>query len=86
MRIDLYTKTILTVIALLLAAMVLKPMFNPKPVMAQGSFSGIQFNAVGGELYSVDTRTGDVWGWNIENGQIIRHAKLIKIGQPLSTQ
>jgi hypothetical protein len=41
MRIDLYTKIILTLIALLLAVFALKPILQPTAVMAQGNFAGI---------------------------------------------
>ena len=45
MRIDLYTKTILTIIALLLAVFTLKPIFQPQAAMAQGGYAGIQFSS-----------------------------------------
>ncbi len=38
MRIDLYTKTILTIIALLLAVSTLKPILLPQAVMADGNY------------------------------------------------
>ena len=45
MRIDLYTKTILTLIALLLAVVALGPLVQPQPVAAQSPFAGTQFSA-----------------------------------------
>jgi len=47
MRIDLYTKTILTIIALLLAVFTLKPFVQPQAAMAQGCYAGIQFSYSG---------------------------------------
>jgi hypothetical protein len=44
MRIDLYTKTILTLVALLLAVNVLRPILQPQAAMADGHFRGIQFS------------------------------------------
>ena len=41
MRIDLYTKAILTIIALLLAVMVIHPITRPQQVAAQVSNPGI---------------------------------------------
>ena len=61
MRIDLYTKTILTLIVLLLAMIALKPIFQPQPAIAQGSLDGVQFCAIEGGLYAADMRTGDIW-------------------------
>jgi len=38
MRIDLYTKIILTLVALLLAVIVLKPILQPQAAMADGPY------------------------------------------------
>ena len=79
MRIDLYTKIILTVIALLLAVIALTPIVQPQPAMAQGSFSGVQFDM--GSFF--DTRTGDIWQYNYRDGLPKMHFKLIQLGKPL---
>ena len=60
-RIDLYTKTILTLVALLLAVSVLKPILQPQAAMADGPYSSIQFSYSGGNHAFFDTRSGDVW-------------------------
>jgi hypothetical protein len=83
MRTDLYTRMILTVIALLLAAIALKPILQPKPAMAQGNLNGVQFSACTDELYAVDTRTGDIWAYKIDNGNVFDHAKIAQLGKPL---
>ena len=84
MRIDPYTKIILTVIALLLAVIALTPIVQPQPAMAQGSFSGVQFS---GDSF-FDTRTGDIWFYGISenggSGRLREHYKLGKLGQPLT--
>ena len=41
MRIDWYTKGVLTIIAILLGAIALRPYVSPDAVQAQGSFAGV---------------------------------------------
>jgi len=48
MRFDFYTKTILTIVALLLAVNVLKPILQPQAAMADGPYSNVQFSYSGG--------------------------------------
>jgi hypothetical protein len=60
MRIDPYSKTILTIIALLVAVYTLKPILQPQAVMAQGAYAGIQFSYSGGNHPFFNTNTGDV--------------------------
>jgi len=83
MRIDLYTKTILTVIALLLAVIALKPIVQPQPAMAQGNFSGVQFSYSGGAHLFFDSRTGDIWDYD-GNGGLRRHFKVTQLGKDLA--
>jgi hypothetical protein len=83
MRIDLYTKTILTLIALLLAVIALKPILQPQTVKAGGSFSGVQFSATVGGFWVFDSSTGDVWAYNSGSGKADIHFKVTKLGQPL---
>ena len=45
MRLDLYTKTILTFLAVILAIAVLGPLLKPSPSMASGKFEGVQISA-----------------------------------------
>jgi hypothetical protein len=80
MRIDLYTKTILTLIALLLAVIVLKPIFQPQPAMAEGKYVGVQFSYSGGNHAFFDTRSGDVWEYG-DNGQFRQHYKVHEFGK-----
>jgi hypothetical protein len=63
MRIDLYTKTILTLIVLLLAFVALRPLFDPSTASAQPQWSGVQLMMANGALIAVDNRTGDVWAY-----------------------
>jgi hypothetical protein len=88
MRIDLFTKVVLTVIALLLAVIALRPIVQPQAVMAQGSLNGVQFSGAGGDLYAIDTRTGDIWVYDTENGNLegslTKHLKITQLGKPLA--
>lgn len=58
MRIDVYTKTILTLIALLLAVIALKPILQPQAAMAEGSFPGLQFSYSGDTHAFFNVNTG----------------------------
>ncbi len=80
MRIDLYTKTILTVIALLLAMSVLKPILQPPAALADGPYSNIQFSYSGGSHAFFDTRSGDVWEYG-DNGHFKQHYKVREFGK-----
>lgn len=86
MRIDLYTKAALTVIALFLAAVVLKPLFRPETVAAQTGFSGVQLSGFGSNMWAIDSRTGDVWIYEVKSGAVELHRKLVKLGEPLNTK
>ena len=82
MRIDFYTKAVLTVIAGLLAMVAFRPWVSPDAVAhAQGSLSELQFAATPVGYSFFDARTGDLWEYS---GTGI-HAKfrLTKPGMPL---
>ncbi|HXA75550.1 MAG TPA: hypothetical protein VNV41_00305 [Candidatus Acidoferrales bacterium] len=80
MRIDLYTKTILTLIVLLLTVIVVKPMLQPQAAMAEGKYAAVQFSYSGGNHAFFDTRSGDVWEYG-ENGQFHQHYKVREFGK-----
>jgi hypothetical protein len=83
MRIDWYTKGVLTVIAVLLAAIALRPYVSPEAVAhAQGSFAGVEFSAGSGGLNFFDTRTGEIWGYS-SAGPFSEKLRVAKLGQPL---
>ena len=83
MRIDLYTKAVLTVIALLLAAIVFKQYVSPDAVaLAQGQFAGVQYGGFSGSNYSFfDTRTGEVSAYYNDGTVQLKH-RVTKLGQP----
>ena len=80
MRIDLYTKTILTLIALLLLVFTLKPILQPQVAMAQGNFAGVQFSYSAGNHAFFDSRSGDVWEYG-DNGHFRQHYKVHELGK-----
>ena len=79
-RIDLYTKMIVTLIALLLAVIVFKPIFQPQAAMAQGGYGSIQFSYSGGNHAFFDTRSGDVWEYG-DHGNFRNHYKVHELGK-----
>jgi hypothetical protein len=80
MRIDLYTKATLTIIALLLAVFTLKPIFQPQTAMAQGGYAGIQFSYSGGNHAFFNANTGDVWEYG-DHGDFRNHYKVSHFGK-----
>ena len=82
MRIDLYTKTILTLILLFLALIALKPIFQPPAAQAAGNYGSIQFSYSNGEASFFDTRSGDVWIHD-NNGHYRQHYRVNQWGKDL---
>jgi hypothetical protein len=80
MRIDLYTKTILTFIALFLAVFALKPILQPESAKAEGGYAGVQFSYSGGNHAFFDSRSGDVWEYG-DNGKFRNHYKVHEFGK-----
>jgi hypothetical protein len=80
MRIDIYTKAILTIIAVFLAVIALKPILQPQVAMAEGAFAGVQFSYSGGNHAFFDARSGDVWEYG-DNGHFRTHYKVHELGK-----
>jgi hypothetical protein len=80
MRTDVYMKTILTIIALLLAVIALKPLFQPQSARADGGYLGVQFSYSGGNHAFFDTRSGDVWEYG-DKGNFKQHYKVDQFGK-----
>jgi hypothetical protein len=81
MRIDRYTKTILTIIALLLAVIALRPFFQPQATLADDrDYARVQFSYSGGNHAFFDTRSGDVWEYG-DKGQFRQHYKVHEFGK-----
>jgi hypothetical protein len=85
-RIDRYTKTILTVIALLLAAIALKPVVQPIPASAQASLNGVQFIPASNSFDAFDTRNGDVWFYSYDSGKYSARylGRITQLGQSMT--
>jgi hypothetical protein len=85
MKIDLYTKVILTVIALALIGNLLKSVLTPPAVQARngGKFEHLQ-SSVGFAVSFFDTRTGELWSYYEDGPQVkVSGLKLIELGKPL---
>jgi hypothetical protein len=84
MRIDLYTKALLTVIAIALLTIAAKPLVHPTSVDAQGSLAGVQFVGGGAGILVFDTRNGDIWQypWPNENYAPVKVGKITQLGKP----
>jgi hypothetical protein len=84
---DSYTKTILTLITLLLAVIALKPLFQPQAAAAQSDLSGVQFVSAGNDgFFAFDTKTGNVWAYNTagHNNLAQPFGKITQLGKPLT--
>ena len=80
MRVDYYTKTILTIIALLLAVFTLKPLLQPQAARADGTYAGIQFSYSGGNHAFFNATTGDVYEYG-DHGNFKSHYKVHELGK-----
>ncbi len=84
MRIDLYTKTILTLIAILLAISAIRPLIQPaQNAHAQSSFSNVQFTSFSGGFAAFDTGTGDIWLYSYGPIQRVHRYKISQLGKKL---
>jgi hypothetical protein len=83
MRIDLYTKTMLTLIVLLLATIACNSMVRPAGVAAEGPLAGVQVSLipmVG--MFAFDGKTGEIWIYG-DNNQAKYGGRITKLGEPL---
>jgi hypothetical protein len=81
MRIDSYTKAVLTAIVVFLAVIAFRPYVSPDSVAhAQGTFAGVQFAYQGGPMF-FDSRSGDVLLYSPRG--VAGHYRLVKLGAPM---
>ena len=87
MKTDLYTKAVLTVIALMLAVIACNQYINPRvtaQAQAQSGFSSVQFSYDGG-MYFFDSRTGEVWFYGTSaQARPVFKGRLVKLGELLT--
>jgi hypothetical protein len=81
-KIDLYTKVVLTVIALALVGNLFRPVVMPGAAQAKddGKFEYLIHFGLAGFF---NTKTGDIWEYDYPSGNVLRHYKLVEVGQPL---
>jgi len=84
MKLDTYTKVVLTAATLLLAAIALRPLISPDTTAsAQAAFSGVQISsyasATGVYTDFFDTRTGDLWEY--KGGQVYGRGKKCQVSE-----
>jgi hypothetical protein len=83
MKPDLYTKAVLTVIALVLVAILCNQYIRPTVIaQAEGALSGLQFSSGTSSFMFFDSHTGDVYAYN-KWGILDQHLRLAKLGEPL---
>ena len=80
MKFDLYTKCILTVIAVLLMFNLSSPLIDTAQANNHDKFEHIKVFGPG-EFF--DTRTGDIWIYSLETGSVDFYSRLVELGQPL---
>jgi hypothetical protein len=82
MRVDLYTKAVLTIIALALVLVAGNHYVHPATTAsAQGSFVGLQFADSGGATF-FDPRTGELFEYTARGGFDGKY-RLTKLGQSM---
>jgi hypothetical protein len=82
MKLDLYTKIVLTVMALALVLVACNQYIHPAvSASAQGSFIGLRF-ADSGEATFFDPRTGELFEYTA-HGEIDGKYRLTKLGQSM---
>ena len=85
MKLDWYTKAVLTIIAFALVGNLLKPLITPPSVQAagEGKFGHVQASVGFGGVLFFDTKTGDVWGYDFPQGTLAGAFRLVELGKPL---
>ena len=85
MRIDLYTKAVLRISAVMLTVIASDRFINPRVASAQGTFAGVQWN---GNTSFFDSRTGEIWFYDryADGVKLGGKWRLTKLGQPLTVE
>lgn len=82
MKSDIYTKAVLTVIAVMLTFIACKSAVQPLGVAAEGPLAGVQFVSMLSSLLAIDTRTGELWSYGPKD-QATYSGRIVKLGEPL---
>jgi len=88
MKPDLYTKAVLTVIAIILIVIACKTVIGPDATASAQSapFAGVQYATLGGYHSFFDTRTGEVYSYYPVDGRLFARLRLTKLGQALTVE
>jgi hypothetical protein len=86
MLVDRYTKIVLTLIALFLAVIAVRPLVQPPLARAQGSsLNGVEFSIGWGTDYIAffDQHTGNLWLYTVEGKPVGAPSRLVELGKPM---
>ncbi len=85
MRIDLYTKLLLTVIALALVTIACDPLTHPTPTAGQGPLAGVQVSVLtlGAGIFAFDQKTGEMWLYGDDNRAKFL-GRFTRLGDPIN--
>lgn len=87
MKPDLYTKVVLTVIAIMLSVIACKPLVSPDTSASAQSapFAGVQYAPDGDRPTFFDPRTGEIWKYHSSGsgGELLSKMKVSRLGEPL---
>ena len=88
MKPDFYTKSVLTVIAIMLTVIACKTVINPDATASAQSapFAGVQYASSNGYPYFFDTRTGEIYSYQTFDGKLFTRFRLTKLGQALTVE
>ena len=90
MKPDIYTKAVLTVIAVALSVIAIRPLINPGTTASAqaASFAGLQYSNWDDQAMFFDPRTGEIWQYHGPNagGRLQAKMRLSKLGQPLTVE
>ena len=87
MKIDHYIRIVLTLICLFLGIIALKPFLDPDPGFAayDDKFGNMRFAVNMQGAYFFDTRTGEIWNYIGQGGNIVvqKLGTVARMGEPL---
>lgn len=85
MKVDFYTKAILTLIAIFLGVLSLRPIIEPEGAFAGASdkFGNLAFASYEDHVLFFDRKTGDVFNYFIGRSIKPYFGRIVELGEPL---